>query len=76
MRNGKSPLQDLSCHMQADDYDGGIKGSLEDIVRQLQRDLSQNERENNYITDDTAATCMPLLANWNTAGSAQAFLTA
>ena len=37
-----------------DSYDGGIKGSLEDIVRQLQRDLSQNERENNYITDDTA----------------------
>lgn len=46
-------LQDLPA-IYSDDYDGGIKGSLEDIVRQLQRDLSQNERENNYITDDTA----------------------
>lgn len=49
----KVPLQDLPA-ICSDDYDGGIKGSLEDIVRQLQRDLSQNERENNYITDDTA----------------------
>ena len=46
-------LQDLPA-IYSDDYDGGIKGSLEDIARQLQRDLSQNERENNYITDDTA----------------------
>ena len=49
----KVPLQDLPA-ICSDDYDGGIKGSLEDIARQLQRDLSQNERENNYITDDTA----------------------
>ena len=49
----KVPLQDLPA-IYSDDYDGGIKGSLEDIARQLQRDLSQNERENNYITDDTA----------------------
>ena len=49
----KVPLQDLPA-ICSDDYDGGIKVSLEDIVRQLQRDLSQNERENNYITDDTA----------------------
>ena len=46
-------LQDLPA-IYSDDYDGGIKDSLEDIARQLQRDLSQNERENNYITDDTA----------------------
>ena len=49
----KVPLQDLPA-ICSDDYDGGIKDSLEDIARQLQRDLSQNERENNYITDDTA----------------------
>ncbi len=46
-------MQDLPA-IYSDDYDGGIKDSLEDIARQLQRDLSQNERENNYITDDTA----------------------
>ena len=34
----KVPLQDLPA-ICSDDYDGGIKGSLEDIVRQLQRDL-------------------------------------
>ena len=46
-------LQDVPA-MYTDGYDGALKDSLEDIARQLQRDLSQNERENNYITDDTA----------------------
>lgn len=46
-------LQDIP-DIYSDDYDGVIKDSLEDIAHQLQRDLSRNERENNYITDDTA----------------------
>jgi len=31
-----------------------LKGVREAIVHQLERDLERNERENNYITDDTA----------------------
>ena len=40
--------------MYTDDYDGALKDALGDIAYRLQRDLIQNERENNYITDDTA----------------------
>ncbi|WP_312612315.1 hypothetical protein [Oscillibacter sp.] len=36
------------------DYDGVLKDALESIAHQLERDLERNERENNYITDDTA----------------------
>ena len=46
-------LQDIPA-MYTDDYDGALKDALEDIAHRLQRDLIQNERENNYITDDTA----------------------
>ena len=49
----KSPFAGTSS-INSGDCDGGIKDFLEDIARQLQRDLLQNERENNYITDDTA----------------------
>ena len=59
-------LQDLPA-IYSDDYDGGIKGSLEDIARQLQRDLSQNERENNYITDDTAHNLRAAVSEISTA---------
>ena len=45
--------QDLPV-MYSDNYSGALKGSLEDIARQLQQDLSQNEWKNNYIKDDTA----------------------
>jgi peptidoglycan hydrolase-like protein with peptidoglycan-binding domain len=48
-------LQDVPF-AYSDDYDGALKNSLENIAHQLQRDLSRNERENNYITDDTART--------------------
>lgn len=46
-------LQDIPV-MYSGSYAGILKDSLEDIGRQMQRDLSQNERANNYITDDTA----------------------
>ena len=40
--------------MSSDDYDGALRDSLTHIANQLQRDLARNERENNYITDETA----------------------
>lgn len=40
--------------MYSGNYVGILKNSLEEIGRQIQRDLSQNERANNYITDETA----------------------
>jgi len=46
-------LQDIPV-MSGDDYDGALRDALEYIASQLQHDLSRNERENNYITDDTA----------------------
>ena len=46
-------LQDLPA-MSSNDYDGALRDSLTYIANQLQRDLARNERENNYITDDTA----------------------
>lgn len=42
--------------MSSDDYDGALQDALERIAQQLQRDLARNERENNYITDETART--------------------
>ncbi|WP_294855811.1 hypothetical protein [uncultured Oscillibacter sp.] len=44
----------FSAHWGSPDYDGLLKSSLESIAHQLERDLERNERENNYITDDTA----------------------
>ena len=35
------------------DYDGLLRDALESIAHQLVRDLERNERENNYITDET-----------------------
>jgi hypothetical protein len=35
------------------DYDGLLRDALESIAHQLERDLERNERENNYITDET-----------------------
>ena len=46
-------LQDLPA-MSGDDYGGALRDSLTHIANQLQRDLARNERENNYITDETA----------------------
>ena len=46
-------LQDLPA-MSGDDYDGALRDALTSIANQLQRDLAKNERENNYITDETA----------------------
>ena len=46
-------LQDLPT-MSSNDYDGTLRDSLTHIANQLQRDLARNERENNYITDETA----------------------
>ncbi|WP_312279673.1 hypothetical protein [Oscillibacter sp.] len=43
-----------SARWGSPDYDGLLKSSLESIAHQLERDLERNERENNYITDDTA----------------------
>lgn len=40
--------------MSSDDYDGTLRDALTYIANQLQRDLARNDRENNYITDDTA----------------------
>lgn len=40
--------------MSSDDYDGALRDALANIANQLQRDLARNERENNYITDETA----------------------
>lgn len=34
-------------------YDGLLRDALESIAYQLERDLERNERENNYITDET-----------------------
>ena len=34
-------------------YDGLLRDALESIAHQLERDLERNERENNYITDET-----------------------
>lgn len=47
------------------DYDGILKGSLEVIADQLERDLTRNERENNYITDDTARNLKEALRDLN-----------
>ena len=49
----KAFLQDLPA-MSGDDYDGALRDALTSIANQLQRDLARNERENNYITDETA----------------------
>ena len=46
-------LQDLPA-MSSDNYAGTLRDALTYIANQLQRDLARNERENNYITDDTA----------------------
>ncbi|WP_369281984.1 hypothetical protein [Oscillibacter sp. GMB15532] len=43
-----------SARWGSPDYDGLLKSSLESIAHQLDQDLERNERENNYITDDTA----------------------
>ena len=43
-----------SARWGSPDYDGLLKSALESIAHQLERDLERNERENNYITDDTA----------------------
>ena len=43
-----------SARWGSPNYDGLLKGALESVARQLERDLERNERENNYITDDTA----------------------
>ena len=57
------------------DYDGIIKGALEVIASQLERDLTRNERENNYITDDTARNLKEAVRDLNrcdvSAGSAE-----
>jgi len=47
------------------DYDGILKGALEVIADQLERDLTRNERENNYITDDTARNLKEALRDLN-----------
>ena len=47
--------QDLPA-MSSDAYDGALRDALANIAQQLQRDLARNERENNYITDETART--------------------
>jgi len=44
----------FSARWGSPDYDGLLKNSLESIAHQLERDLERNERENNYITDNTA----------------------
>ena len=49
--------QDLPA-MSSDDYDGALRDALANIAQQLQRDLARNERENNYITDETARTLL------------------
>ncbi|WP_040658724.1 peptidoglycan-binding domain-containing protein [Oscillibacter ruminantium] len=36
------------------DYHGLLKDALDAIAHQLERDFERSERENNYITDDTA----------------------
>lgn len=46
-------LQDLPA-MSSDDYDGTLRDALTYIANQLQRDLTRNNQENNYITDYTA----------------------
>ena len=47
--------QDLPA-MSSDAYDGALRDAWANIAQQLQRDLARNERENNYITDETART--------------------
>jgi len=47
------------------DYDGILKGALEVIASQLERDLTRNERENNYITDDTARSLKEAVRDLN-----------
>jgi len=42
-----------SAHWGSPDYDGLLRDALESIVHQLEQDLERNERENNYITDET-----------------------
>ncbi|QNL45789.1 PE/PPE C-terminal domain-containing protein [Oscillibacter hominis] len=42
-----------SARWGSPDYAGLLKDELESIARQLERDLERNERENNYITDET-----------------------
>lgn len=42
-----------SARWGSPDYDGLLKDALESIAHQLERDLERNERENNYITDET-----------------------
>ncbi|WP_312942627.1 hypothetical protein [Oscillibacter sp.] len=42
-----------SARWGSPNYDGLLRDALESIVHQLERDLERNERENNYITDET-----------------------
>ena len=42
-----------SARWGSPDYDGLLRDALESIAHQLERDLERNERENNYITDET-----------------------
>ncbi len=46
-------LQELPATSR-DDYDGALRDVFTRIANQLQKDLARNERENNYITDETA----------------------
>ena len=49
-------------------YGSVIKGALEVIAGQLERDLTRNERENNYITDDTARNLKEAVRDLNRCG--------
>ena len=42
-----------SARWGSPNYDGLLRDALESIAHQLERDLEHNERENNYITDET-----------------------
>ncbi|MDD3346681.1 hypothetical protein [Oscillibacter sp.] len=42
-----------SARWGSPDYEGLLKDALDAIASQLERDLERNERENNYVTDDT-----------------------
>ena len=42
-----------SARWGSPNYDGLLRDALESIAHQLERDLERNERENNYITDET-----------------------
>lgn len=50
------------------DYDGLLKDALEAIAHQLEHDLEYNERENNYITDDTEKALKAAVSELNRCG--------